>query len=110
MSPIQILLLAIIAGIIYKTWKKRRAAAITVQEFFLWTVFWLLGAGLVLFPEITQRVARFVGIGRGVDLVIYISLTLLFFGLFYVLVRLERLERDVTKITRKMALEENRPK
>ncbi|MFH1712743.1 MAG: DUF2304 domain-containing protein, partial [Candidatus Jacksonbacteria bacterium] len=51
--------------------------------------------------------ANWAGIGRGVDLIIYLSLIFLFSALFFILVRLERLERDVTKIVRKRTLEEN---
>jgi len=107
MSLIQIILLAIIALIVLKTLQKYRAQSITVREFFLWTAFWLIGAVLVIFPDAMQTIANFVGIGRGVDLLIYLSLIILFFGMFYILVRLERIERDITKIVRKRALDEN---
>ena len=31
------------------------------------------GIALVLFPELSAQIARYVGVGRGVDLVIYIA-------------------------------------
>lgn len=105
MSLIQILLLIAIAYIIFKTAQKYRISAITAREFFLWLCFWLLAALVVLFPKTTDAVARFLGIGRGADLIVYIGMIILFAGLFFFLVRLERLERDVTKIVRKMALD-----
>ena len=107
MSPIQIIFLVIIFLIIAKTLQKYRMNSITVREFFLWTVFWLIGAVLVIFPDALQTIANFVGIGRGADLLIYLSLIILFFGLFDILVRLERIERDITKIVRKRALEQD---
>jgi hypothetical protein len=106
MSPIQIILLTIIVLIVLKTLQKYRAQSITVREFFLWTAFWLIGAVLVIFPNAIQTIANFVGIGRGVDLLIYLSLIVLFFGMFYVLVRLERIERDITALVRKKTLKE----
>jgi hypothetical protein len=106
MSLIQILLLIAIAYIILKTAQKYRISAITVREFFLWICFWLIGALVVLFPKATDSAAQFLGIARGADLIVYIGIIILFAGLFFLLVRLERLERDVTKIVRKMALEE----
>lgn len=110
MSLIQVLLLVAIAYIIVKTGQKYRISAITAREFFLWVCFWLLAAVVVLFPQATDAVAQFLGIARGADLIVYIGIIILFAGLFFLLVRLERLERDVTKIVRKMALEEDRSK
>ena len=110
MSLIQILLLIAIAYIILKTAQKYRISAITAREFFLWVCFWLIGALVVLFPKATDAAAQFLGIARGADLIVYIGIIILFAGLFFLLVRLERLERDITKIVRKMALDEDHSK
>ena len=104
MTPIQIILLIIIGTVVAKTAQKYAKRAITVREFFLWAAFWLFGAVLVVFPNATQTVANFVGIGRGVDLLIYGALIILFVTVFFALVRVERLERDVTYIVRHLAL------
>ncbi|MFH1712852.1 MAG: DUF2304 domain-containing protein, partial [Candidatus Jacksonbacteria bacterium] len=101
MSPVQIIVLVIIALIVVKTFQKYHSQAITAREFFLWTVFWMIVAVLFIFPDVAQTAANWAGIGRGVDLIIYLSLIFLFSALFFILVRLERLERDVTKIVRK---------
>ncbi|HBH46391.1 MAG: hypothetical protein A2445_04825 [Candidatus Jacksonbacteria bacterium RIFOXYC2_FULL_44_29] len=110
MSPIQIILIGIIAVIIVKILQKYKSSAISIREFFLWVAFWLIVAVLVIFPNATQTVANWVGITRGVDLIVYLSVIVLYFSLFYILVRLERLERDITKIVRKMALKEENDK
>ena len=106
MSPIQIILLLALAGIIAKTFQNYQSDAISLREFFLWASLWGVGGALVVFPDAAQIAANFVGIGRGVDLVVYLALLALFIVLFYVLVRLERIERDITKIVRSLALTE----
>ena len=106
MTPIQIILLLVFAGIVVKTFQNYRRDAITTREFFLWACLWGIGGVLVLFPDVMQTIANIVGIGRGVDLVVYLALMILFIALFYVLVRLERIERDITKIVRSLALRE----
>ncbi|MBI4359718.1 MAG: DUF2304 domain-containing protein [Candidatus Jacksonbacteria bacterium] len=103
MNLIQVILLIIIAFIILKTFQKYYRRMITAREFFLWTIFWGCAGLLVVFPNATQRVANFVGIGRGVDLVIYLALLMLFSALFYLLVKVETIERAITKIVREMA-------
>jgi hypothetical protein len=45
-------------------------------------------------------------VGRGVDLVIYISVLILFYLIFRTLVRLDKIEKDITKIVREVALKD----
>ena len=106
MTPIQIIFLVVIAAIVIKTAQKYRSSAISIREMFLWIFFWLLVGVLILFPDATQAVANLVGIGRGVCLIVYLALIALFLGMFYIVLRLEQLERDITKIVRRLALKE----
>ncbi len=55
-------------------------------------------------PEWLNHIARIVGIGRGVDTAIYISIVVLFYLVFRILVRLEKMEDQVTTVVRKNAL------
>ena len=58
----------------------------------------------VAFPDFTTRVANFLGIGRGVDLLLY-GLIVVFIG--YAItssVRVRRMDRDLTILARKIAL------
>jgi len=105
MSPIQIILLVVLCLLIIKTLQNYRAKIISIREFFLWTSFWLLVVLVVIFPQATDALAQFLGIWRGADLIVYIALIVLFTFLFFILIRLEKIERNITKIVRKMALE-----
>ena len=72
-------------------------------------VFWLLvwgGAGGALaWPESTVLVARWLGIGRGADLVLYSSVVVMLAGFFYVYTRVRRLDRQITLLVRRLAIE-----
>ncbi|SRR3989339_1694054 len=72
-----------------------------------WIIFWLLAESAVLSPRLADLAAYSVGIGRGADLIIYISLAVLFFLFFRLLVKQERMNRDITKLTRKISLMES---
>lgn len=96
--------LGIIAGIIYKTVQQYRRGQTTRQEAINWVVFWLIGAGVILRPEVTTSVAQWVGVGRGVDLIIYLSLIGTFYFLFRFALRMEALEHHITDIVRHEAL------
>lgn len=64
----------------------------------------MVAIAAVLFPDSTSRVANFVGVGRGTDLLLY--LLVLFFGTSVAITaqRIARLEREITILTRELAL------
>jgi hypothetical protein len=101
---IQIILLLFIIYAVIKVALRYKDKIISLQEFILWTIFWFLVGFVVILPDTTSLVASFVGVGRGVDLVIYISILILFYLVFRVLVRLDKIDKDVTKIVRNLAL------
>lgn len=105
---IQIFLILFILFVISKVALRYKDRIISLQEFVLWIIFWLMVGFVVIFPESTALVANLVGIGRGVDLVIYISVLILFYLAFRILVRLDKIEKDITKIVRKVALDKDK--
>lgn len=75
MSPFAYLLLALFAVIMVVDYARLRRSG---SKVFIVEVFVLIvGALLTIFPEITVTLAHKTGIGRGVDLVIYLLLVLL---------------------------------
>jgi len=72
---------------------------------FLWLFFWLIAGIIVWIPNATNTAAQFLGVGRGADLVFYASILILFYILFRIYLRLEKMERDITKVVRKNSLD-----
>jgi hypothetical protein len=84
-------------------WRTARGLSLRRSGYF-WSIVWL-GAGLlIVFPYITTRIARMVGIGRGADLILYIAILAGLTGAFYFYSRSRRLEVLVTDIIRREAL------
>jgi hypothetical protein len=71
-----------------------------------WLVLWLATAAAVADPEVLVHVAHFLGIGRGADLVLYLSILLNFFALFVIYLRFRRVDEQLTKIVRHLAIRE----
>ncbi len=70
----------------------------------LGVVVWFWGAVLILHPGISVRVANFLGIGRGADLILY-GLTISFLlAVFYFYNRFAAMETNLTEIVRRLAL------
>jgi hypothetical protein len=77
---------------------------ITPRVGFAWGLLWIAAAVAIAKPELTATVARLLGIGRGTDLVLYFAILFMIFGFFAVYVRLRRIESDLTKIVRELAI------
>ena len=71
----------------------------------LWLSLWSLGAIAIIWPRSTLIVARWLGIGRGADLLLYLSVLLMLVGFFYVYARFRRLDRQITLLVRRLAIE-----
>ncbi len=102
---IQIFLILFIIFAVSKVALRYKDKIISLQELVLWTVFWFMVGFVVIFPASTSFVANLVGVGRGVDLVIYISVLMLFYLVFRLLVKIDKIEKDITKIVRKVSLD-----
>lgn len=75
---------------------------------FFGLLFWsaLFGSSIftVIFPSITGNIANAFGVGRGVDAVIYASITLLFYLVFRLYIYLEDIRQEITQLIQKLAL------
>ncbi len=71
---------------------------------YLWLFFWLIVGAIVWWPNLTNIIATNLGIGRGADLIFYISIILLFYLIFRIYLKMEKIERNITKLTRKDTL------
>lgn len=106
MLIIQILLVIFFLFAVSKVIGRLKAGELTKKGATLWSLFWIIASIVVLLPNSTAYLAKTVGIGRGADLVVYLALAMIFFLIFKLMVRIEMLNRDITKLTRKISLNE----
>ncbi|MBM3205008.1 DUF2304 domain-containing protein [Candidatus Uhrbacteria bacterium] len=105
---IQLILLLILLGAMYMTYRRRKQKAIRPIEGYLWSLVWLGAAVVVIQPDLTTRLARMVGIGRGSDLVVYGAVIVLLLLVFHLHIAHDKLERQLTELVRQKALEEQK--
>lgn len=74
--------------------------------FILWTLIWATLLVVLYLPETTEILARRLGIGRGADLAIYISIVVLFYLVYRIYVKIDSLEQEITKAVREESLKE----
>jgi hypothetical protein len=76
--------------------------------FDLLLLLFLIAAALtfIFFPDITNRLAHYMGVGRGADLIFYTSILIFWFVILKLYARIRKLEQIITIVIRKEALEE----
>lgn len=89
-------------------WRRRGEGLLSGRGVLWWSIIWLAVAALAWYPNSSQVLADVLGIGRGVDLLIYCALVFLFFTIFRLNIKIESLQRDITKVVRRAALDERR--
>ncbi len=101
---IQYLLLVSLGAALGLTWRRAKQGALSFFAAALWSGFWIASAVLVLRPEFASAFASLLGVGRGVDAVIYLAILGLFYLVFRVFLRIDKIERDITLLVRKESL------
>jgi Uncharacterized conserved protein len=64
----------------------------------------ITGAVFIIFPDLTIIIAHKLGVGRGADLVFYLSILIFWFVIIKLYARIRKLEQIMTDIIRKDAL------
>lgn len=104
MSLFQAVLL-IVAGILFAAslWALFRGR-VRRWEGGLSALVWLIAALAIIWPNATTRIAHAVGLGRGINLLVYCTVVTVLVGFTMVYVRLRKLRREMTLLVRQLAL------
>ena len=106
MSIIQIVIIVFAFFAITRTVFQFKRGALTIAWLLFWICFWVLAGVVAALPQTADTVARLVGVGRGADVVIYFSLVALFYLIFRVYVKIEKVETEITRLVRKLSLDD----
>lgn len=86
---------------IFKQWQQNKVGLVS---FLIWLVLWLVILLVFWQPDITTYLANFLGIGRGADLIVYLSIILIFYLIFKIFIRLDKTDKLITKLVREDAI------
>lgn len=101
----QLLIVLFAVGTVINIVKLKQNGTLGIRGTIFWVLFWAGVAGVVIWPQGVQTIARTFGIGRGSDFVLYISVITLFYLVFRLHIKIENMSREVTKIVRKNTLD-----
>jgi hypothetical protein len=103
----QILASLFILFAINRIMTRYRQELIPKSEIAVWLFFWALVAVAIWWPHGTDIVASWLGVSRGVDVVVTASLAVIFYLMFQVFSHVHKLQRELTQLVRKLAIKEH---
>ena len=85
-------------------WQKKNKQ-INPNEFIFWIIFWLFATLAIIFlKQIDILVASLGFSGNGINVLFYASVIILFYFVLRLRLRVAKIEKNITKIVRKIAL------
>ena len=104
MTLVQILFIVLAVIFLFKTIVNFKNNKVRQKTFLFWTVLWIAVIVLAVIPQTTNFFSKILGIGRGVDVAVYFSIILLFFLVYKIGIRLEKIEHEITELVRRETL------
>lgn len=82
-----------------------------VSRYWLWafSLLWLALVGAALWPRITDDIAHAVGISRGADMLVYMSVIALLYSSYRLIVKTQKTSDEITELVRQIAISEAKP-
>ena len=104
--PVQIILLVFVLFAASRAILQFRGGTIRLGALSFWLFIWGIALMAIFYPEETSKIAQVLGIGRGVDIVVYTSITILFYLVFRLHVYLENIRTEISRLIREVSLKE----
>lgn len=102
----QIIALVIVLFFISRLFVLKKKNLLPVGEFIFWLVFWLLAGVSVFFLKFIDRLVSDLGFSSsGINFLAYLAILILFYLIFRLRLKIEKLDKNITEIARKIALE-----
>jgi small membrane protein len=86
---------------VFLRWKDK---CVKATEFMFWCVIWGTVIAVSVFPGIFTWLSLTLGIGRGVDILLYGGMIVIFYLMFRLYVKSENQQQEITKLVREIAL------
>lgn len=110
MQIIQIFALIFAIFAMFKVIWQLRDNKISGESAIFWLFIWTLTILIVVFPRTMSYMATLTGVGRGVDVVVYVAIITLFYLIYRIYIKIENIERELTLIVREIAISKREKK
>jgi small membrane protein len=101
----QIIAVLIILFIVYRQSVLKKKKLISSTEHKLWIIFWFLGIIVIIFIKQIDRLVGSLGFSSsGINVLLYLAIILLFYYIFRLRIKIEKIEKNITEIVRNISL------
>ena len=102
---IQIIATIIILSIFSQLIRKILKDKASLTKIIFWVLFWGISLVIIWLPKETiDNIGSIFGVGRGIDVLVYLSIILLFYSNFKQTESINKLEKEITKLVREIAI------
>ncbi len=108
MSGAQFILSTIILFIVYKTLVSYRRKRLSTSFTAVWMILWIVLLFFIFEQSLSIRIAHSIGIARGVDLIIYLSIIFIYYLVYKLFVKINDIDKKITEIVRREALKNSK--
>ncbi len=105
MQLIQIFGIVFALFLLVKTIQKFKKEKLKASSFVFWSIIWTAIIIVSILPSTTSFLANILGVGRGIDIAIYVSIIILFFLIFQIYIKLQKIEETITSLVSRIAIE-----
>jgi small membrane protein len=103
---IQVFLIAATLGLVVVLLQRRAAARTRAWKRLILVALAVAAVVSILNPDLTTRVANFVGVGRGTDLLLYLLVAVFLYVVVGFYLKFRDVERQLTVLARRLAIDE----
>jgi small membrane protein len=107
--PIQVVLTVLLGLPALRTLGAARTRQASRRRSLRWLSLWTLGLVAIWMPGLTTRFAHLLGVSRGVDAVLYLSVALLCYLVFRLYAALEKQDQMITRLVSELAFYSPQP-
>ncbi len=76
----------------------------SIVKILFWLIFWAGALVLIWLPQGTiDSIGQFFGVEKGLDLVVYMSIIILFYIVLRIYNKVDKLQKNITKLVREIA-------
>jgi hypothetical protein len=100
----QAIAIIIIVFLLIRLFVQKRRGLVPGGEFALWLIFWLLALAVILSIKWIDRVVAGLGFsGSGIEVLLYLGVVVLFYAIFRLRLKMEKIEKNITTIVREIS-------
>lgn len=108
--PVQLVLIIFLFFATSRVYLRFKEGTLGLGGFLFWIGIWVLALFSILNPGFLSYWAKLLGVGRGVDAIVYLSIVLLFYLIFRTNIMIENLREEISRLVREIALKQGEKK